>query len=420
MSTVSLIILPYDTSLGNSLVQLLIRELKSGRWTRFAAAVAFARSSANWPAFLDSLSTFVTSGNDLELTFGANVSGAQRGTDLELIRELASRFENTNGKVFLYYEPQRLFHPKLYLFDNQDQDKGLLIVGSSNWTADGFTNNVEANIVVELDLTGDNDRAVFELARHHLEEHWQAKEESPAQQGKASPRTDRAVRVNEASLDALSPLLATASDTVNLSARSIEVENGGDALDPAFARAEALFTGTMLARQNVNLRRRSVEAVPRDRPRALQGQVLIKDVPRGGRRWQQGNMPRDLWANYFHADEGADITLVPVNQDGTLGTPEVRRGGAREVSKNYGIEIGVARGRDYPARGRPIVIYLPVGDRQFHYMLLMPNDPGYKEAEALLDEFNQSSTDVRSAPPIDADVARDRWPESPLWKSASG
>src|SRR5260370_32299564 len=70
MAKVRLLVLPYGSAQAGSLVELLVSELNGGRWSRFAAAVAFARQSANYVEFLDALEKFAAAGNRVDLTFG--------------------------------------------------------------------------------------------------------------------------------------------------------------------------------------------------------------------------------------------------------------------------------------------------------------------------------------------------------------
>src|SRR5437660_6928433 len=116
---ISLVILPYDAVRGSSLVELLIDELSNGCWSRFTAAVAYARASANWDTYLNALDAFGRAGNAIELTFGANDARDDPGTDLEVIRTLVTRLMHPSTAIYLYHELGRLFHPKLYLFDNE-------------------------------------------------------------------------------------------------------------------------------------------------------------------------------------------------------------------------------------------------------------------------------------------------------------
>jgi hypothetical protein len=242
------------------------------------------------------------------------------------------------------------------------------------------------------------------------------------QEARAEPLADgqgRARRVTAENLDAFAPLLARAP-----AAREDEDEEDGDErarraqVDPAVAAAEALFAGKPFPRQRPLTRTPAMQRARGQNALADEpGQVFVQEIPRGGRRWQQGNVPQAIWREYFRAGEPRELTMVPVDETGRLGAPEIRSGGARLVSGNFGIEIGAARGRAYPAGGSAIRVVVPAGDRRFVYMLLMPGDQSYARAAALLDTFNDSPTRLRRAL-IPRRAAEDAWPESPLWAAA--
>jgi hypothetical protein len=62
-----------------------------------------------------------------------------------------------NKNVQFVNQPQGTFHPKLYLFYNSDSDWEIL-VGSSNFTKEGFSKNTEANTLISFN---DIDSAAF-------------------------------------------------------------------------------------------------------------------------------------------------------------------------------------------------------------------------------------------------------------------
>ena len=156
LTRTELIILPYSGADGRTILHLLIRELTNDRWTRFQSAVAFAKRSGNYRELLESMSTFLNKGGTIEMTFGADVFGSDvRGSELEAIETLLNEFkDHANARMFLYHDKKRsrTFHPKIYLFSNVPNNNALLIIGSSNWSAGGFHDNIEANVIIELDL----------------------------------------------------------------------------------------------------------------------------------------------------------------------------------------------------------------------------------------------------------------------------
>lgn len=170
-TNVELIFLPYEEERQATMFDVLIRELKDGKWNSFAAAVAFARSSGNAVELLDALAAFAKRGGEIEMTFGANTFAEGEGSDYEAIEALLKQLSDFPGvKLYLYNEPTRTFHPKLYLFANATEAK--LIIGSSNWTQGGLQRNVEVNVVLHLDLKDTEQRATYEKTREIYQTYW--------------------------------------------------------------------------------------------------------------------------------------------------------------------------------------------------------------------------------------------------------
>lgn len=151
---VEILLLPYDSADGRSLLHRLIAEADGGNWTRMMAAVAFARVSGNYLELVRSLRSFAERGGDVSLTFGADSFGADtKGSDFDAVRQILDELDPLpTVRVFLYREPRRTFHPKIYLFDSLERRKALLILGSSNWSHGGLVDNVEANAIIHFDL----------------------------------------------------------------------------------------------------------------------------------------------------------------------------------------------------------------------------------------------------------------------------
>src|SRR5689334_10606747 len=116
-TNVELIFLLYGAEMQTTMVDVLIRELKDVKCASFTAAVAFARRSGNVPELLDALSAFAGRGGAIEITFGANTFAEGEGSDYEAIEALLEELSGfPNVKLYLYNEqPNRTFHPKLYL-----------------------------------------------------------------------------------------------------------------------------------------------------------------------------------------------------------------------------------------------------------------------------------------------------------------
>src|SRR5439155_3910761 len=91
---IELMFLPYDDRSRNTLADVLVRELKSGDWTSFHAAVAFTRQTGNFEEIQAALGDFCEAGGAVDLTFGANVFAETEGSDYDAIETLLKRLEN--------------------------------------------------------------------------------------------------------------------------------------------------------------------------------------------------------------------------------------------------------------------------------------------------------------------------------------
>lgn len=166
------LILPYSSAQGMGLLDRLTRELGSDRWNKFWGAVAFANASGNDARLLGALAQFAERGGTISLTFGADLFGSDGyGTDSDAVEALLSMLHSyENARIFLYHERGRTFHPKIYVFAGEQE--ALVIVGSSNWTRGGLSENVEANVVVQLSLLDEGNRAAFDDLVRVIEEYW--------------------------------------------------------------------------------------------------------------------------------------------------------------------------------------------------------------------------------------------------------
>lgn len=171
MAKVSVVVLPYASATGNSLAKVLVDHLSDPQWTDFTAAVAFLNASGNSQPLVDAINGFIGRGGKLELTFGADSFGDEMGSDFQALRDLLDTVQaKPNVNIYLYREPGRTFHPKVYLFYNAI--RAVLIVGSSNWSQGGFVNNIEANVMIDLDLENDDDKNVYSAMLNYIVTFW--------------------------------------------------------------------------------------------------------------------------------------------------------------------------------------------------------------------------------------------------------
>jgi hypothetical protein len=275
---------------------------------------------------------------------------------IDALDSLASQYWRLDVRAFLN-PGSGLFHPKLSWFESNEQLT--LVIGSGNLTMGGLKNNWEAFTVTKL--TGDQ----------------------------AALMLDRI----EAWLTTLGPNLLPLSDS---RVRERAAQNTGS---------------------ERNLKREPVAHSPTPVIASETNAILVAEIPRSGDRWAQANFDRDHYENFFGAAVGSQrrIVLYNVEQDGRLGNVESRPS-VEVASQNYRFELAAAKNIPYPSDGRPIGVFFRLNTGDFLYQLILPDDPGYSELEALLtSHFPGSSPHHMRRIDVSVDALRAAWPNSPLW-----
>jgi len=141
---------------------VLQNHLLSDDWTRVDIAVAWINYSfSNSPSgegvfdLINAFETFLDcDGTELHLTFGNSLHGSER-EGVDLFRDLA--LGGDGREVNLYaFQGDATFHPKAYMFSNENTAAGCLLVGSANLTFSALVNNYEAILEISGGL-GDED-----------------------------------------------------------------------------------------------------------------------------------------------------------------------------------------------------------------------------------------------------------------------
>lgn len=165
---------PYAAADANSLLHLLVRQFGIGDWTNFKAAIAFCKQSGTIQELLDAMQAFAEGGGEIEMTFGADAFGGEtKGSDYDALKTILTKFNDyPNVKIYLYHERWRTFHPKIYLFSNEERQQALLIVGSSNWSMGGLVDNIEVDVAIKLNLTERDHLACYNKMIKHIHDYW--------------------------------------------------------------------------------------------------------------------------------------------------------------------------------------------------------------------------------------------------------
>jgi len=133
---------------AHRLGDFILQNLANERWTSFRAAVAFVKRSGT-QHIRQPLLHFA---GRASVRISAGI--AFNSTSIEGLEDLLAA--TPNGQVWVYHNPgNATFHPKTYLFRNNNQAE--LLVGSGNLTSGGLFKNYEASLALSLDLNNHAD-----------------------------------------------------------------------------------------------------------------------------------------------------------------------------------------------------------------------------------------------------------------------
>jgi HKD family nuclease len=131
-------------------------------WTEFRGASAFVKRSGT-KHIKGAMKAFAARGGAVRFTAGVDAGG----TSEQGLRDLLDAVGNGEG-IFVYGNGiSSTFHPKVYLFRNQEAAH--LVVGSGNLTEGGLYTNYEASVLLKLDLAIQADHALLETVTTSLD-----------------------------------------------------------------------------------------------------------------------------------------------------------------------------------------------------------------------------------------------------------
>ena len=335
----------------------------------YEAILAAARTAESWRGYYafatrdgidhliedDVILELMNRGGEIHLVVGLDAI-TNRPT-LERLQELDNQHPNFTPRVF-WNQYRALFHPKISYFDLPDGGR-ILIVGSGNLTPGGLRTNFEAYTVITADQAEDIDLTSFTEFAHRHAAH-------------IGPIEDHALERAEA--NKMRPIgRSTRSQPPSLT---------------------------------------SVPSVP---PPGF-GQILIAQVPKAGGRWAQLHLNAEVVQTFFKLrhDDSERAYLTNVLLDGSRQSIEVRPCVFSQSNRNYRIEIGGAKGLQYPSDNRrPLIVFYERQLRTFDYLLLMPGDDGHSR---LLELSNTLPSPGRGLPRVVTDIPTlsNAWPQCPL------
>lgn len=290
---------------------------------------------------------------------------------LAAIRHFTDRYPKLKVQAFLHNTSGSTFHPKFCWFDCGGF--GYVIAGSGNLTQKGMQKNREAFELKEV--SSDELEAVkeywnawlasvsgFLLSLDHEAVVQRAEENTRRMQAMQPRRVRRAAGQHPAG----------------------EPGQPGQSVDPGAAPAAGEDTEPVYAYVDDELGSWEFDST---------SPVLISEIPRGDNRWNQANFDANTFRTYFESTPGVAgqmaLILRDVRPDGSLG--EIRhRPPVSVASHNYRIELSVARGTAYPAKGRVLGVFVKLSSRTFLYSLIFPTDTDYPALQARLDSIRRN------------------------------
>ncbi len=156
--TVTILEQGFEATSENSVGNYLMKFLANTNFHSFYAITAFTSLAG-----INGIHKHIENAKHLEnITVITGVD--QKGTSKEALQALMEL--KINSYVFFVPPPSPIFHPKIYLFEGQNNSE--LIIGSSNLTANGLFTNVEASILISIDNHNNTDRKIVEGLKQYF------------------------------------------------------------------------------------------------------------------------------------------------------------------------------------------------------------------------------------------------------------
>ena len=256
------------------------------------------------------------------------------------LAEVQGTFPKLKVRAFIHKKPGSLFHPKFCWFTHSIG--GIVIAGSGNLTRGGLRGNWEAFTVNKLG------KQEIEA----VQKYWNAWIAANSDNLKPidDPEVVERAKKNQAATIVLKKVLADAGVKAAEVAEDLDEDVG-------------------------------------PQPEAS-SEVLIAEIPRSDIRWKQANFDLATFTGYFGATPGShhSVLFYHVGVDGTLPEKPENRPAVTVKSRNFRFELEAASHLPYPAKGRPIGVFVRVAIRTFWYELLMPGDVAHAKVAAFLDK----------------------------------
>jgi hypothetical protein len=387
---------------GGRAGDFLVRELRSGKWGRLTAIVAFARMSGVKHVETP-LREFIAAGGHVDLTLGIDV----RGTTYEAVWYLMNALAPSGRVLLASGEPAATFHPKVFIFSDVGAtepdpvralgaaSETLTVIGSSNLTEGGLYANDEASLVWRPDLLDADERQTW-----------------TSMLGELAPwltPTDPAI-VCAATAPAITGLTLEGRIPRELSLVATRTPRSSGSRRGSATRQRVPRSPALVGPPPPPPSPPSVVSPP-----GLS--VLIARLSFGGsRRWPQWELNSEVLDSFFGVSAAGE----------TIQREAVDRLGKRLTHESTPLVIGKGRNRrlEFPepdgrADPAPSPALLVVVDRRpgpFRYAVLLPGDPEYAAVQALNRSSAPMGQYVEGTKRVVVDYAALSavWPKCPL------
>lgn len=287
---------------------------------------------------------------------------------------------NILGRAFLHTRNRALFHPKTSWFRRKGSG-GTLITGSGNLTVGGLRANWEAFNVVHL----------TENEAKKIQHQWNTLLSLHATKLLAPDAIEALERASRNRLRDARPRPAK---------KTKQPPPSGDTATEVSAEIVEASVDELIAPDSI---------------------VLIAELPKASDRWNQANFSLATFEGFFGAKAGKQsrVLLQHVALDGSLEDLESRPAIAVR-SRNFRFELQAARHLPYPAKGRPVAVFVRQLTGIFLYRLVLPNDAAAHTAVSDLLEvkWNGPTRQMRRVTTTATEL-QEYWPDAPFWRVAT-
>ncbi|MBF9222520.1 phospholipase D-like domain-containing protein [Hymenobacter ruricola] len=385
----------YNPAISTSLAQELMEQLNNKAYTEFRCLVAFASRSG-----VSRLTKHLKQARKAHLETVQIVVGIdQDSTSKEALEELI-RWE---VPCYVYHTTARnTFHPKVYLF--RGAEKTLVIVGSNNLTKLGLVQNVESALAIEFDNAEAAGAELLSQIQTYFADIFSAEdanlrpldheyiawlvvnyglltEKQQREKYKTKLPGGGIIGAPVAGDDTKKPFSAPKLQDVPAGFEPDEPETEEEIEVPEVAQAAAAAVASPVTPNSFLL---------------VNARALVAEIPGTpwGGRWEQANFDETSFTDFFGGTvwgEDHFIHLAHVLPDLSI-VEEPARKTITTASRNFRIELGAAKDKDYPTTTRPIAAFISSGEGDFIYHFSMPGDDTYAELRAYVEAFYEGPT----------------------------